>query len=351
MLNPQHRGAALISLTALLLAASAPSASAHGIGPAAGKSAPEFVWLGTTHMLLGWDHLLFVGAVLLLAGSARRAAGLISLFALGHSTTLLIATLAGWRVNPVAVDVVIALSLVFTGVVGLLGAGHRRWFAPTVAGFGLIHGLGLATRLQDLNLPEDGKVLRVLAFNLGVEMGQMIAIVAFIALAAAARRLPTRFRPAKRVLQGAQAALVACGVVAAAILVVVGNPPESAQALNHCQVRDRTESFVGDSGHPKVQFTEPDQPAPESAFGHIIGDGFIIVQYRPQLEAAELDALRNYVTDPLSGRVVAGPAPAQKEAFKAVNAYRTLSCTPFDLDALKTFTLDWWADPRSRPVE
>lgn len=59
-------------------------------------------------------------------GVARRAAGLISLFALGHSTTLLIATLAGWRLNPVAVDVVVALSRVFAGVVGLLGAGERR---------------------------------------------------------------------------------------------------------------------------------------------------------------------------------------------------------------------------------
>ncbi|MGW7440163.1 HupE/UreJ family protein [Streptomyces sp. NPDC054849] len=351
MLHPQYRGAVLISLTALLLAASAPSASAHGIGPAADKSAPEFVWLGTTHMLLGWDHLLFVAAVLLLAGSARRAAGLISLFALGHSTTLLIATLAGWRVNPVVVDVVVALSLVFAGVVGLLGAGQRRWFAPAVAGFGLVHGLGLATRLQDLNLPEDGLVWRVLAFNLGVEIGQMAAIAAFVGLAAAVRRLPTRFRPTKRVVQGAQAALVACGVVAAALLVVVGKPTETAQALSNCQVRDRTESFAGDSGHPKVQFTEPDQPAPESAFGHIIGDGFVIVQYRPQLPAAELDALRTYVTDPLSGRVVGGPAPAQKEAFKAVNAYRTLSCKEFDLDALKKFTLDWWADPRSRRTE
>ncbi|MFI8386739.1 HupE/UreJ family protein [Streptomyces sp. NPDC085540] len=316
----------------------------------ASPSAPEFVWLGTTHMLLGWDHILFVLAVLLLAGSARRAAGLISLFALGHSTTLLIATLVGWRVNPVAVDVVVALSLVFAGVVGLLGAGHRPWFAPSVAAFGLIHGLGLATRLQELRLPADGKVLRVLAFNLGVEIGQMVAIAAFVALAAAARKLPIRLHPATRVLQGAQAALVACGVVAAAVLVVVGSPPESAQALSGCQVRDRAESFVGDSGHVKVQFTEPD-PAPESAFGHLIGDGFIIVQYRPQLPAAEWDALRTFVTDPVNGRVVGGPAPAQKEPFKAVNAYRTLSCTDFDLDALKKFTLDWWADPRSRPSE
>ncbi|MDX2567408.1 HupE/UreJ family protein [Streptomyces scabiei] len=83
------------------------------------------MWPGVEHMLLGWDHLLFVAAVRHLAGSARRAAGQSSLFALGHSTTLLIAALAGRRVNPVAVDVV-ALSLVFVGAVGLLGVGERR---------------------------------------------------------------------------------------------------------------------------------------------------------------------------------------------------------------------------------
>jgi hydrogenase/urease accessory protein HupE len=350
MLDLRRRGAALIPLTTLLLAAGASPAFAHGIGPAAGKSAPEFLWLGTTHMLLGWDHLLFVAAVLLLAGSARRATTLISLFALGHSTTLLIATLASWRVNPVAVDVVVALSLVFAGVVGLLGAGERRWFAPAVACFGLIHGLGLATRLQDLHLPDDGKVARVLAFNVGVEVGQMTAIAVFVALAAGARRLPPRLRPTGRVLRVAQAALVACGVLAAATLTVLGNPPETAQALGNCQVRDRTEVFTGDSGHPK-DFTEPDQPAPESGFGHVIGDGYIIVQYRPQLATGDLNALRGYVTDPHSGRVVGGPAPDQKDAFKAIHAYRTLSCTEFDLDALRTFTREWGADPRSRRAE
>ncbi|MFD3657582.1 HupE/UreJ family protein [Streptomyces sp. NPDC058620] len=350
MLDLRRPGAALIPLTALFLAAGTSSAFAHGIGPAAGKSAPEFLWLGTTHMLLGWDHLLFVAAVLLLAGSARRAAALISLFALGHSTTLLIATLASWRVNPVAVDVVVALSLVFAGVVGLLGAGERPWFAPTVACFGLVHGLGLATRLQDLHLPDDGKVARVLTFNVGVELGQMTAIVVFVALAAGARNLSPRLRPTGRVLRAAQVALVACGVLAAAALIIIGNPPEKAQALGNCQVRDRTESFTGDSGHPK-DFTEPGQPAPEAGFGHVIGDGYTVVQYRPQLTTGDLDALRGYVTNPKSGRVVGGPAPDQKDAIKAINAYRTLSCSEFDLDALRTFIREWGADPRSRRAE
>src|SRR5215207_4874029 len=88
-------------------------AHAHGIGhEAADRSILGFIPVGIGHMLLGWDHLLFVAGVVLVAGQARRAAKLISLFVVGHSTTLIVATLAGWRVNPDAVDAVIAFSVV-----------------------------------------------------------------------------------------------------------------------------------------------------------------------------------------------------------------------------------------------
>ncbi len=72
--------------------------------------------------------------------------------------------------------------------------------------------------------------------------------------------------------------------------------------------RERTETFTGDSGHP-MAFTEPGQVAPEAGFGHVIGDGYVIVQYRPELAACDLDALRGYVSDPKSGHVLGGPAP------------------------------------------
>ncbi len=90
-------------------------------GPAAGKSAWEFIPLGTEHMLLGWGHLLFIAGIVLLAGELRRAATLISVFVLCHSTTLIVGPLAGLRVNAVAVDVVIALSVLVVGVVGVIG--------------------------------------------------------------------------------------------------------------------------------------------------------------------------------------------------------------------------------------
>jgi hydrogenase/urease accessory protein HupE len=201
---------------AALLFGVAQPASAHGIG-GGGETVGDFVWLGFTHMLLGWDHLLFVGGVVLLAGQVRRAAKLISLFALGHSTTLIIATLAEWRINAVLVDVVIALSVVFVGVVGVIGR-PRRWrgFAAVVLGFGLIHGLGLSTRLQDLGLPGDGLIPRVLAFNVGVELGQLLAVVAMFMIGDVLRHYITWPKAPRFTNVG----LVAAGLVTASVLVV-----------------------------------------------------------------------------------------------------------------------------------
>src|SRR5215207_9648022 len=114
-----RRGVILTTVLVTVLIGAPGAASAHGVGGSS-ETVYGFVWLGTKHMLTGWDHLLFVGGILLLAGTVRRAAKLISLFALGHSITLFTATVADWHVNPAAVDVVVALSLVFLGVVGLL---------------------------------------------------------------------------------------------------------------------------------------------------------------------------------------------------------------------------------------
>ncbi|MEU4448420.1 HupE/UreJ family protein [Actinosynnema sp. NPDC050801] len=145
-----RRTSAVLAVLVAALAGSPGTASAHGIGSAAGLNAWQFIPLGIEHMLLGWDHLLFIAGIVLLAGELRRAAALISVFVLGHSTTLIVATLAGWQVDAVAVDVVIALSVLFVGVVGLIGRPKDwRWFTLAILAFGLVHGLGLSTRLQD----------------------------------------------------------------------------------------------------------------------------------------------------------------------------------------------------------
>ncbi|RZU73497.1 HupE/UreJ protein [Micromonospora kangleipakensis] len=209
-----RRGAIIAAtLVAAVLVLPQP-AWAHSVGGPT-DTVGGFVWLGNTHMLAGWDHLLFVGGILLLAGEIRRAAKLISLFALGHSITLFTATVADWQVTPVLVDMIVALSLVFVGVVGLRGRPKDwTWFAATVLAFGLMHGLGLATRLQAIGLPSDGMIPRVLAFNIGVEIGQLIAVLGMFMLGDVLSHYIPRLRDPRL----AHGTLVAAGVVAASVL-------------------------------------------------------------------------------------------------------------------------------------
>ncbi|WP_280840557.1 HupE/UreJ family protein [Micromonospora sp. A200] len=329
------------------------AAWAHGVGGSS-ETVGGFVWLGTKHMLAGWDHLLFVGGVLLVAGAIRRAAKLISLFALGHSITLFTAAVADWHVNPVLVDIVVALSLVFVGVVGLRGRPKNwTWFAAAVFAFGLVHGLGLATRLQDLGLPSDGLIPRVLAFNLGVEIGQLIAAVAMLMIGDVLRHYLPRLRDVRL----SHGALIAAGVVAAAVLAITSGPDAlrpvqaAADPASSCEVRNRTETFPAGGGHPVKDFFEPGEVVPATSFGHVIGDGYVIVTYRPDLPAEQLAQVRAFVTDSAAGRVVGGAAPDQAEAVKAVHAYRTIACDAVAVDAVRGFTREWFADPRSKVGE
>jgi hydrogenase/urease accessory protein HupE len=157
------------------------AASAHGLHGEA-QTIPGFIWLGVRHMIGGWDHVLFIAGIVLLAREARLAAKLISVFVLGHSVTLLLATLAGWQINANVVDAVIAASVAYIGLRILRG--RPTVWAPTVLtifAFGLVHGLGLSTRVQTITLPEGGAlVARILAFNVGVEIGQLIALAVIL---------------------------------------------------------------------------------------------------------------------------------------------------------------------------
>ncbi|QOC94137.1 HupE/UreJ family protein [Micromonospora craniellae] len=328
------------------------AASAHGVGGSS-ETVGGFVWLGTKHMLAGWDHLLFVGGVLLLAGGVRRAAKLISLFALGHSVTLFTATVADWHVNPVMVDVVVGLSLVFVGVVGLRGRPKNwTWFAVAVLTFGLIHGLGLSTRLQEVGLPDSGVIPRVLAFNVGVEIGQLVAVVGMFIIGDVLRHYVPKLRDTRL----SHGVLIAAGLVAASVLVITSpgevlRPLRPEAAVGVCAVRERTETFPFGTSHPAKQFYEPYEEVPATSFGHVITDGYIIVTYRPDLPADQLDQVRAYVADPAVGRVVGGHAADQGEAIKAVHAYQTLVCDTVDTDAMRQFSSGWFADPRSKPAE
>jgi hydrogenase/urease accessory protein HupE len=188
------------------------AASAHGLHGEA-QTIPGFIWLGVRHMIGGWDHVLFIAGIVLLAREARLAAKLISVFVLGHSVTLLLATLAGWQINANVVDAVIAASVAYIGLRILRG--RPTVWAPTVLtifAFGLVHGLGLSTRVQTITLPEGGAlVARILAFNVGVEIGQLLALGLMLIAFNLWRRSGTFFRHAF----AGNVALMAAGFVLA----------------------------------------------------------------------------------------------------------------------------------------
>ena len=139
-----------------------------------------FIYLGAKHMVTGYDHLLFLVGVVFFLYGMRDVALYVSLFALGHSVTLLSGVLSGTDVNPFLVDAVIGFSVVYKGLynLGLL----RQWlgFQPNTKAavllFGLVHGLGLATKLQDFALSSAGLIGNLVAFNVGVEVGQLLAL-------------------------------------------------------------------------------------------------------------------------------------------------------------------------------
>jgi len=187
---------------ALLLLMAAAPALAHGIAGrdaafvAASKGVDiiPFLYLGAKHMVTGYDHLLFITGVIFFLYRARHVALYVTLFSLGHSITLLWGVLGQIHVNPYLVDAVIGLSVAYKAFDNLSGFKTLFGWAPDnrvmVAGFGLVHGFGLATKLQALKLSPNGLIPNMIAFNVGVEIGQLLALGAILLLMIAWRRTP-----------------------------------------------------------------------------------------------------------------------------------------------------------------
>ncbi len=259
-----------LALLAIVVALALPAAAfAHGLvgdfDP--NRSVGSYLWLGAKHMLLGWDHLLFIAGVVLFAGGVRSAAKLVSLFVLGHSITLMIATLAEWQIDPTRVDAIIALSLVYVGVQGIRGKPtDMRLTLAIVFAFGLVHGLGLSTRLQELGLPESGLVPRILIFNVGVELGQLSALLAIVGIVTLALRLLRDSLLARRLAFGA---LAVAGFVGA--IVVATSPDETtpavqaAQARGSCVQRDIPPPKPTPENHGDKTFYGPRRTSPSRA--------------------------------------------------------------------------------------
>lgn len=174
-----------LALPLLSLAHGVSSRDAQFVAAVQGVNFMPFLYLGAKHMVTGYDHLAFLAGVIFLLYRLRDVALYASLFAAGHSITLLAAVLLGYRANPYIVDAIIGLSVVYKGFENIGGFGALRWqLDPRMAvfAFGLAHGLGLATKLQELQLSREGLAINLVGFNLGVELGQLAALSVMVLL-------------------------------------------------------------------------------------------------------------------------------------------------------------------------
>jgi hypothetical protein len=213
--------AAFAALMAALAWLPAMPAAAHGISESARQRMLEggfgqYAVLGAEHMLTGYDHLLFLLGVIFFLTNVRDVVKLVTAFTLGHSITLTAATFLGITADYFLIDAVIALSVVYKGFDN--SDGFRRYLdvkAPSLVTavfvFGLIHGFGLSTRLQQLPLGEPGGAMlgRILAFNVGVELRQIVALAGMVLVLGACRRR----RSFPKFAMVANHALIAAGVL------------------------------------------------------------------------------------------------------------------------------------------
>ena len=175
----------LLAMTLLLVM---PLASAHGVAEgdraflesSSGLHIIPYIYLCAKHMVTGYDHLLFLLGVIFFLYRLKDVGIYVTLFALGHSVTLLFGVLSGIHINAYIIDAIIGLSVAYKALdnIGFFPrfCGFSINTKAAVLVFGLFHGFGLATKLQDFTLSADGLVGNIISFNIGVEMGQMIAL-------------------------------------------------------------------------------------------------------------------------------------------------------------------------------
>ena len=206
-------------IVALVGAALVAEASAHGVsGKDAlflqsihGAAIGPLMYLGAKHMVTGYDHLAFLFGVIFFLFRMKDIVQYVSLFTIGHSVTLLAGVLGGIRANPYLIDAIIGFSVVYKAFDNI--DGFKRFFGvqpdtrAAVLVFGLFHGFGLATKLQEFALSPNGLVTNIVSFNVGVEIGQVIALT-FVLMVLGYWRTHRGFFQHAVVTNGA---LMACG--------------------------------------------------------------------------------------------------------------------------------------------
>jgi len=197
------------------LAFDAPAASPNGDGadaPSAGAratSAAAFLRMGVEHILTGYDHLLFLFALVLVGGRVRSILAMVTAFTLAHSISLAVSVLGVWVPSPRLVEPLIALSIAYVGVENLVaGKNDGRW--RVTFPFGLVHGFGFASALREIELPATKIPVALVSFNAGVELGQLAVLAAVLPIV-----LWLRTKPA---FAGRGVALLSRGVVLAGLV-------------------------------------------------------------------------------------------------------------------------------------
>ena len=184
----------------LLLTLAEQTVSAHGVALSdkdlirGGQQIAVFIYLGAKHMVTGYDHLLFLFGVIFFLYRLRDVAVYVTLFAVGHSLTLLFAVLGRVAADAYVVDTIIGLSVVYKALDNM--AAFKTMFGAepntkaAVMLFGLVHGFGLGTKLQEFALSAEGLVANLFAFNVGVEVGQLMALSVILIAMGFWRRRP-----------------------------------------------------------------------------------------------------------------------------------------------------------------
>ncbi len=203
--SPWYSSPLFSSILVLLLLAMAGEALAHAVAEGdkgyiqelSGVHLMSFLYLGAKHMATGYDHLLFLFGVIFFLYRIKDIALYVTLFAVGHSTTMLLGVYFDFGINSHLIDAIIGLSVVYKAMDNV-GA-FQRWFGfqpnTKVATliFGLFHGFGLATKIIEYEISPDGLLPNLLAFNVGVEIGQLLALGAIL-IAMGYWRRTTSFR-------------------------------------------------------------------------------------------------------------------------------------------------------------
>lgn len=182
--------AVLLSLALLMVGEASAHAVTQGdkgyIQEVTGVHLFPFLYLGAKHMVTGYDHILFLLGVIFFLYRMKDIAIYVSLFALGHSVTMLAGVFFDFGINSYLIDAIIGFSIVYKALDNL-GA-YQRWFGfqpntkAAVLIFGFCHGFGLASKIIEYDISPDGLVQNLLAFNMGVEIGQLLALAAILIL-------------------------------------------------------------------------------------------------------------------------------------------------------------------------